>query len=75
MQAPTVRNLLSHPAVRQALEDAWGDSKVGDPALRHEEGGWVYFDLTTGTVGGQHHDRRLNHQRVEPEQRPRHGLL
>jgi hypothetical protein len=47
---PTVRDLLSHPGVLQALEDAWRDSEPADPARRHEEGGWVYCDTATGSL-------------------------
>jgi hypothetical protein len=50
MQAPTVSELLSNPTVLQALDNAWEDSKPNDPAFRHEEGGWVYMDLTTGQL-------------------------
>ena len=50
MQAPTVANLLKDPIVRQALEQAWMDSLAADPAQRHEEGGWVYADTTTGAI-------------------------
>ena len=50
MQAPTVANLLKDLIVRQALEQAWMDSLPADPAQRHEEGGWVYADTTTGAI-------------------------
>jgi hypothetical protein len=50
VQAPTTAELLNHPTVRQALEDAWQDSLPADPARRHEEGGWVYMDTTSGAV-------------------------
>ena len=36
--------------VQQALEQAWNDSLPGDPVQRHEEGGWIYMDNTTGIV-------------------------
>jgi len=36
--------------VQQALEQAWDDSLPGDPVQRHEEGGWIYMDNTTGIV-------------------------
>jgi hypothetical protein len=48
--APTVAQLLAHPAVMQALADAWSDSQVNDPFNRHEEGGWIYLDLATGFI-------------------------
>jgi hypothetical protein len=50
MQAPTVTDLLNHLAVQQMLEQAWTDSLPGDALKRHEEGGWIYFDTTTGTI-------------------------
>ena len=42
--------------VRQALEQAWLNSLSADPARRHEEGGWIYMDTTTGALVC---DRRL----------------
>ncbi len=36
--------------VQQALEQAWNASLAGDPIQRHEEGGWIYMDHTTGMV-------------------------
>ncbi|HZU34557.1 MAG TPA: hypothetical protein VFA18_01540, partial [Gemmataceae bacterium] len=36
--------------VQQALEQAWNDSLPGDPVQRHEEGGWLYLDTTSGTM-------------------------
>jgi hypothetical protein len=50
MQAPTTAQLLNDPTVRQALEDAWAASLADDPARRHEEGGWIFMDTTTGTL-------------------------
>jgi len=50
MSAPTAAQLLNHPTVRQALDDAWKDSCPHDPQLRHEEGGWIYLDLSTGEI-------------------------
>jgi hypothetical protein len=50
VQAPTTADLLNHPEVRQALEDAWQDSLPADPTQRHEEGGWVYADTASGDV-------------------------
>jgi hypothetical protein len=50
MHAPTVSELLSDATVLQALDIAWADSMPYDPVLRHEEGGWVYMDLTTGQL-------------------------
>jgi hypothetical protein len=48
--APTVDDLLVDSVVQQALNDAWTDSLPADPSRRHEEGGWVYVDITTGTT-------------------------
>ena len=50
MQAPTSTDLLNEPTVQQALDQAWTDSLPGNPAQRHEEGGWVYMDTTTGAI-------------------------
>ena len=50
MQAPTATELLNHPAIRLAIEEAWTDSLSGDPARRHEEGGWIYADIVSGDV-------------------------
>ena len=50
MQAPTVTDLLNHLAVQQMLEQAWTDSMPSDALKRHEEGGWIYFDTTTGAI-------------------------
>jgi len=49
-QAPTTIELLNHLLVQQALEQAWIDSQSADPAYRHEEGGWIYMDTTTGAI-------------------------
>src|SRR5262245_16124158 len=53
MQAPTISELLNEPIVQQVLEQAWTDSLPHDPAQRHEEGGWIYFDTTTGAISVQ----------------------
>lgn len=50
MQAPTIAELLNDTSVQQALEQAWTDSLPSDPAQRHEEGGWIYTDTTTGAI-------------------------
>jgi hypothetical protein len=46
---PTVAELLNDTTVQQALEQAWIDSQFNNPAQRHEEGGWIYMDTTTGS--------------------------
>lgn len=50
MRAPSVAELLNHSSVRQALEQAWSDSLPSDPDRRHEEGGWIYMESTSGDV-------------------------
>jgi len=50
MRAPTATELLNHPTVRQAIEDAWKDSLPRDANRRHEEGGWIYLDTTKGEI-------------------------
>ena len=47
---PTATDLLNHPIVQRALEQAWTDSLSHDAVLRHEEGGWIYMNLTTGEI-------------------------
>jgi hypothetical protein len=44
--APTVDEIRAISAVQTELEAAWVDSLPADPALRHEEGGWIYFSHT-----------------------------
>jgi hypothetical protein len=48
--APTAADLLNELVVQQALGQAWTDSLAGDPIQRHEEGGWIYVNMTTGEV-------------------------
>lgn len=50
LSAPTAGELQSHPLVQRSLEQAWQDSLSDDPARRHEEGGWIYMDTTTGEI-------------------------
>lgn len=47
---PSASELLSNPAVVDALNEAWADSRANDPTNRHEEGGWIYMDLATGAI-------------------------
>ena len=47
---PTASELLASAQVIQALGEAWADSRVNDPTDRHEEGGWIYLDLSTGVI-------------------------
>jgi hypothetical protein len=48
--APTAAELEANPAVQAAFAAAWADSLVGDPTLRHEEGGFIYAHPNTGDV-------------------------
>ena len=50
MQPPTIAELLNDLVLTQAMDDAWRDSLPNDPAQRHEEGGWVYVNTTTGAT-------------------------
>jgi hypothetical protein len=50
MDAPTIAELLRSPVVLSALEAAWRASLSDDPLQRHEEGGWVFMDVTTGAL-------------------------
>jgi hypothetical protein len=36
--------------VLQALAQSWADSRADDPTNRHEEGGWIYLELSTGLI-------------------------
>ncbi len=49
-EASDASKLADNPKVEAALSKAWRDSQVGDPALRHEEGGWIYQNATTGEI-------------------------
>ena len=49
-RAPTTSELLNEIQIQQALEQAWLDSQAADPANRHEEGGWIYMDTSTGAI-------------------------
>jgi hypothetical protein len=48
--APTAAELVQNPNVTAALEAAWNDSLPADPQQRHAEGGWIYYDLSKGTI-------------------------
>jgi hypothetical protein len=50
MDVPNVAELLNHPIVQQALEQAWNDSMINDSRRRHEEGGWIYCDTATRAI-------------------------
>ena len=50
MPAPTATELAGNQVVLEALELAWSDSTSLDPINRHEEGGWIYLEVTTGRL-------------------------
>jgi hypothetical protein len=50
MDAPSAEELLKSPAVQAALDAAWADSLPHDPVQRHEEGGWIYLDMSSGKL-------------------------
>ncbi|MBC7818651.1 MAG: hypothetical protein IAG10_17315 [Planctomycetaceae bacterium] len=47
---PTASELLADPVVVQVLDEAWAESQSDDPENRHEEGGWIYMNLTTAEL-------------------------
>ncbi len=67
MDAPTADELRTNPIVQAAFAAAWADSFPDDPALRHEEGGFIYYNPTTGEVAvrralpGQRRELELSH--------------
>jgi hypothetical protein len=50
MDVPIATDLLAHPAVIAAFAAAWADSLPDDPALRHEEGGFIYVNAASGDI-------------------------
>jgi proteasome lid subunit RPN8/RPN11 len=50
LRAPTIAELLADTIVQRALDIAWSDSLVTDPSRRHEEGGWIYMEVASGTI-------------------------
>jgi hypothetical protein len=50
MDAPTADDLRADPAVQAAFPAAWADSFPDDPALRHEEGGFIFWHPTRGLL-------------------------
>ena len=48
--APSAAQLLRNPIVDAAIEAAWLDSQPDDQVRRHEEGGWIYYELSTGAI-------------------------
>lgn len=49
-EAPSAAELEAHPVVQAAFAAAWADSFPGDPTLRHEEGGYIYYHPATADV-------------------------
>ena len=49
-RTPTAEELRIDPIVQAALNQAWTDSLPDDPDHRHEEGGWIYQNTTTGVI-------------------------
>ena len=47
---PTASELLGDRTVVQALDQAWTDSRPEDSQQRHEEGGWIYVNISTGEI-------------------------
>jgi hypothetical protein len=48
--APTAAELQANLVIQAAFAAAWADSFADDPAMRHEEGGFIYFNPTTGDL-------------------------
>jgi hypothetical protein len=44
---------LNNSIVQMAIKQAWDDSEHADPTRRHEEGGWIFIDTTTGQISVQ----------------------
>jgi hypothetical protein len=54
LTAPTAGELLQNPVVMQELAQAWSDSLPNDANRRHEEGGWIYMDVSNGRISVEH---------------------
>ena len=50
MDAPTAAELEANPVVQAAFAAAWAGSLADDDQLRHEEGGYIYVNATSGDV-------------------------
>lgn len=50
MDAPSASELQGDSTVRAAFAAAWADSFADDSQLRHEEGGFIYYNPTTGAI-------------------------
>ena|SRR5947209_10625779 len=47
---PSSFELLNNLVVQAAMDEAWLDSLMQDPIARHEEGGWIYVEFSTGLI-------------------------
>ena len=50
MEAPSAAELLADATVQQAFAAAWADSFADDPQMRHEEGGFIYYNPSAGAI-------------------------
>ena len=50
IKAPSASELQNDPTVQTAFAAAWADTFPDDEKLRHEEGGFIYFDTTNGEI-------------------------
>ena len=50
IEPPSATELQVDPTVQAAFAAAWADSFPDDPQLRHEEGGFIYYNPTTGMI-------------------------
>lgn len=50
LTAPTGAELSTNSVVVAAITQSWTDSEVADATNRHEEGGWIYMDTTSGAI-------------------------
>lgn len=49
-EAPSAAELQANPVVQAAFAAAWADSFPDDPTLRHEEGGFIYYNPVTNEI-------------------------
>lgn len=50
MAPPKAGELSNNSIVQEAIEQAWNDFQAADANKRHEEGGWIFMDTTTGQI-------------------------
>ena len=68
--APSAAELLRNPLVDAAIDAAWVDSQADDPVRRHEEGGWIYYELSSGQISvirAQSGERGIINLKTPPE--------